>query len=454
MPVLDRTELEASPLADLHAIAGELGLDGFRRLRKADLIDTILGDTGSPASSGEPKPKRSPRMTSKRTVEEPTDEESPAGEELAAERPGRERTTGGRIAGGRSGRERSTAARRTPRGRTAEERASGERASGERVAEGVVEVLAGGSAFLRVHPPGPSDDDLYISAAQVRRCELASGDSVSGPVRLARRSERHPSLTRIDTINGKPADSRPVASTAGLRGSGGAADRYDELPVVFPSEPLAMASKDPTLAAIDRLAPLGRGSRAVIVGATRAGKTEALRRMLVPLAGRPDLEVALVLVGVRPEEIGEWQAGPVAPSATLTFAASADAQGQAVERTLARAKRVAMDGGHAVLLIDSLDGLHPQAARKVLACARNLSDGGSLTVIGTAARPFGGETTVIALDAALASTGLLPALDVMNSGTLRPELLVGEQGAQAIIRARASHKQPAAASRRGWLHGR
>ncbi len=119
----------------------------------------------------------------------------------------------------------------------------------------------------------------------------------------------------------------------------------------------------------------------------------------------------MVLVGVRPEEIAEWQEGPVAPVAALSFAASADAQGQAVERAVDGAKRVAARGGHAVVLIDGLDGLHPQAARKALAAARNLRDGGSLTVIATAARPFGGETTVIALDVALTDTAL-PILDL------------------------------------------
>jgi transcription termination factor Rho len=91
-----------------------------------------------------------------------------------------------------------------------------------------------------------------------------------------------------------------------------------------------------------------------------------------------------------------------------------------------------------VLLVDSLDGLHPHAARKALAAARNLRESGSLTVIATASRPFGGETTLIALDAALTSTGRQPILDLLASGTLRAELLVGEDGARAIAQARAS----------------
>jgi transcription termination factor Rho len=119
------------------------------------------------------------------------------------------------------------------------------------------------------------------------------------------------------------------------------------------------------------------------------------------------------------------------------LASSADAQGQVVERAIDAGRRVAGRGGHAVVLIDGLDGLHPQAARKALAAARNLRDAGSLTVIATAGRPFGGETTVIALDASLTATGRQPILDLAASGTLRPELLVGDDGAEAITKARA-----------------
>jgi transcription termination factor Rho len=420
MTVLDRSELQASPLADLHLIADQIGLEGFRRLRKADLIDAILGekeeDAGDSdgAPSGEEPERRAPARRSRSTrsrrggsaAKSPTDAKPAAGED---EEPAP------RLSGG-------APAVRRGRGR-AERETPGE--SG-RIAEGVVEVLGNGSAFLRIDPPKPSDEDVYISAAQVRRCELVSGDRVSGPARTPRRSERYSSLVRIDTINGEPADSVSEGT------------RYEDLPVSYASERLAFDSEDATLKAIEWLTPLGRGSRAVIVGGARAGKTETLRRILGALAARDGLELTLVLAGVRPEEVGEWQTGPVAPSAALAFAASPDAQGQAVEPAIETAKRVAARGGDAVVLIDGLDGMHPHTARKVLAAARNLKDGGSLTVIATAARPFGGETTVIALDAVRASTGQPTALDLVGSGTLRPELLVGEDGAEAITRARAT----------------
>ena len=146
----------------------------------------------------------------------------------------------------------------------------------------------------------------------------------------------------------------------------------------------------------------------------------------------------LVLSGVRPEEVAAWREGPVAPAAALDLGASAELQGQTVEHVVDTAKRVAARGGHVVVLIDTLDWLPPHIARRILAGARNLVEGGSLTLIATATRPLGGESTVIALDVALTSTGRIPALDLAASGVVRPELLVGEDGAEAITKARAS----------------
>jgi transcription termination factor Rho len=454
MPVLARPELEASPLADLHAIANQVGLEGFRRLRKAELIDAILDETVSaaPASDAEgagdgadagSRTRRRRPLRSRRSREdadedasgedaevadvEPTRSASDDGESSTGTRRSRSRKprAGAADASSRSSepasRDRESSARRSGRGQEDD----GAQDAG-RIAAGVVEVLGNGSAFLRVDPPEPSDEDVYISAAQVRRCELVSGDRVTGPVRTPRRSERYPSLVRIDTINGASAD----AVSDGVR--------YDELPVDWPRERLALGSQAPTLEAIEWMTPIGCGSRVVIVGARHAGKSETLLALLEALSGREELELSLVLVGARPEEIAEAQNGPVAPVAALTFAASADTQDQAVERAIDAGKRIAARGGKALVAIDSLDGLHPHAARKALAAARNLRDSGSLTVIATAEQPLGGETTVIALDAALAAAGQHPILDLAASGTLKPELLVGEDGAAAITKARAA----------------
>jgi transcription termination factor Rho len=458
MSVLDRAALEASPLADLHAIASELSIDGYRRLRRPELIDAILasqsddqddaakapvttddaakapvsanGDKAAEKEKDEPeeeKPSRRRRGRrggrSRAAREDSADgkeDGAPEAEEREAKREQRGRDEGEREQRGRAEREAEQPGGDEGEG---EQRGRGERE--DEVVSGVVELLANGSGFLRVAPPEASDDDVYISGAQVKRCELVSGDRISGPRRAPRRSERFASLIRIDTINDRPA--AEVADSA----------RFDDLPAAFPSDRFRLGSDDPTLKAIEWLTPLGRGSRVTIVGPAGAGKTEALRRLATALAEIEGIQLSLALAAVRPEEIAEWGNGPVAPTSAVSFAGSADAQGNAVDLVVDQARRVASRGAHAVVLIDTLDGLHPGVARKATAAARNVVDGGSLTVIATASKPIGGETTVIALDRALASTGRFPALDLAASGTIRAELLVGEAGAEAIVRARA-----------------
>jgi transcription termination factor Rho len=481
MSVLKRATLEASPLADLHALASELAIDGYRRLRREELIDAILsrhaggrvaaadqpdgdrGETDEPRQSGETEePRRSRRRGGRARAgaeaaeggreEAPLDaaaaEQEAAGADDATAGPTPRRPRRGQAAAEpsrRRERREQAATGPSPRRGRREQGAAGEAepisdelldvaaeaaeraaagAEGEEIVEGVVELLPNGSGFLRVHPPDPSDDDVYISAAQVKRCELVSGDRVSGPRRAPRRSERFPSLVRIDTINGAPASEL----AEGLR--------YEELPAEFPNERFKLGSQDPTVKAIEWLTPFGRGSRVCIVGPSRAGKSEALRRLLEALAGDERLHCSLVLAGVRPEEIALWGRGPVRPLAAVSLAQPGEAQLHAVELAVEQAKRLAARGAHALVAIDTLDALPPASARKALAAARNISDGGSLTVIATAREPIGGETTVITLDLALASTGRYPALDLTASGTIHDELLVGTAGSQAIARAR------------------
>ena len=416
--VLDRAALEGSPLSDLHVIAAEIGVEAFRRLRKADLVDAILakqsGEDGAAAeepAEEAPRPKRARRS---RARSKSSDDDTAAAVEAADEADAAEEP------------EEEPRGRRRRRGRREEEPAAEPRAAAEdQVVEGVVELQPNGSGFVRLGAGGAeSDDDVYVSAAQVKRCELVTGDRVGGPVRPPRRSERFPSLIRIDTINGRPADE--VAEGT----------RFEDLPAAFPTERLELGSDDPTVNAVEWLTPFGKGSRVVVTGGPLAGKSDLLRRIAGALSGREGLELTVVLAGVRPEEVGEWGAG-IAPAACAPLGSSPEGQAQVVEQAIELGRRVAARGGDAVVVIDALDQLGPGAARRALSAGRNIPDGGSLTVIAAAAAPLGGETTIVTLDGALTGLRRFPNVDLPASGTMRPELLVGDAGAEKIAQARA-----------------
>ena len=402
MTVFSRDALEGSPLADLHAIAAELGIEGFRRMRKADLVKAIIVDQG-----GDPGPDP-----------EPEEVDDDAGEE-AAEKPARSRSrrsgssssrSGGREGGGSRGgsSSRSEGGRSGGRGGSRSERGSD---GTETNVEGTIEVLGNGSAFVRLKPPGQSDDDVYVSAAQVRRCELKSGDKVAGPARPARRSERYPSLVRVVTINGGSADDVSVGTP------------FDKLEAGFPTKKIGFASKSSTLKTIASNAPFGRGSRVSVVGPFASGRSTTLRMLAAELAAIEDLELAVVLAGVRPEERAEWVAAGVEPAAVETLTASADSQAKALDRAIDAARKVTAKGGHSAVVVDSLDDLDSQTARKALGAARNVPGAGSLTVIAASREPVGGETTLIYLLSQDGGKIGDPAVDKAKSKTLRSNLL-------------------------------
>ncbi|MBJ7243893.1 MAG: Rho termination factor N-terminal domain-containing protein [Solirubrobacteraceae bacterium] len=402
MSVFSRDALEGSPLADLHAIASELGIEGYRRMRKADLVKAIIIDQG-----GDPGPDPEP---------EPVDDD--AGDE-AAEKPARSRSrrsgssssrSGGREGGSSRGgsSSRSEGGRSGGRGGSRSERGSD---GTETEVEGTIEVLGNGSAFVRVKPPGQSDDDVYVSAAQVRRCELKSGDKVAGPARPARRSERYPSLVRVVTINGSSADEVSVGTP------------FDKLEAGFPTQKIGFSSRSSTLKTIASSAPFGRGSRVSVIGPFASGRSTTLRMLAAELAAIEEVELSVVLAGARPEERAEWVAAGIEPAAVETLTASADSQAKAIDRTIESARKVTAKGGHSAVVIDSIDDLDAHAARKALGAARNVPDAGSLTVLAASREPVGGETTLIFLVSQDGGKIGDPAVDKAKSKTLRSNLL-------------------------------
>jgi transcription termination factor Rho len=409
MSVLNRKELADSPLADLHQIASELGVEGYRAMRKDDLIGAILGAGGAAdepagdepavaeALAGEEDAEDASEGTSEDTSEgtsedtsegtsEGTSEDEPdeVPEEEALEPPSRGR--------GRRGGRRSPAAEEEPE-------VVEDEISDEEIATGVLDVLANGSGFVRVDPAGQSRGDVYVSPAQIRRCELRAGDEVSGPARPPRRNERHPSLVRVESVNA--ADAEPVEERPW----------FADLTPVFPSQKLEAPKslKD---------VPFGRGSRVAIAGPPGAGATTLLRNLAGELSGKEEIAVQVVLVGALPEEVTEWRRAEGLDVAGGSFDRSPDAQAQAAELAVERAKRRVERGGHAVVLIDSLEALPAGARRRIFGAGRATEEGGTLTVIaavGGEREPLRWATTRVVLG----SDGKLAP----ESGTVRAEAL-------------------------------
>jgi len=399
MSVFSRDALEGSPLADLHAIAAELGIEGFRRMRKADLVKAIIIDQG-----GDPGPDPEPVA----------DDDGDEAEEKPARSRSRRSGSGGSRSGGREGgasrggSSRSESGRSGGRGGSRSERGSD---GTETNVEGTIELLSNGSAFVRVKPPGKSDEDVYLSAAQVRRCELKSGDKVAGPARPARRSERYPSLVRVVTINGSSADEVTVGTP------------FDKLEAGFPTKKISFGSRNSTLKSIASSAPFGRGSRVSVIGPFASGRSTTLRMLAAELAAIEEIELAVVLAGARPEERAEWVAAGIELTAVETLTASADSQVKAIDRAIESARNVTAKGGHSAVIIDSLDDLDSQAARKALGAARSVPGAGSLTVIAASGALVGGETTLIYLASQDGGKVGDPVVDKARSKTLRSNLL-------------------------------
>jgi transcription termination factor Rho len=376
--VLQRKELEDSPLADLHAIASELGLEGFRTLRRDRLIDSILEAQGG-GGDEQPDEDRDDAEPDEVPSDEALETAGPAGEEEpeVVEEPDEEEPE--------------------PDEEEPEEEEEPEPDEEEEIVAGVLDVLPNGSGFIRTDPGGQSRDDVYVSPAQIRRCELRAGDEIGGPVRPPRRNERHPSLIRVQTVNdgeAEPPEERPY---------------FGELTPVFPTQRLSAPD------ALDS-APFGRGSRVAVAGPPGAGATSLLREIAKMLAANhPDLDLQVVLAGIRPEEVAEWRSAMSSvPVTGGSFERSSDAQAQAAELAIERAKRRAERGGHAVVVVDSLEALPPGAQRRVFGAGRATEQGGTITVIaatGDEREPLRWATTRVVLgpDAGAGAGGTLHA---------------------------------------------
>jgi transcription termination factor Rho len=472
---MTKAELEAKHLAELHELAARSGVPRYRVLERDELIEELLvrgadqaEEAAEPpeatempevAEAAEPEfddvaeaPPPEPEDVAEAPPPEPEPEDvaqpEPAEPEPRRPRFRRRRRREPTVEAEPVPEPRAVEAEPVPEARPAEPEDAGEppeREQGDAVS-GVLEVVSQGHGYLRLAGLEPRSDDVYVSASQIRRCELRPGDEVGGPARPPRRGERHPALTHVETVNG--------AAPSEQRGT-----RFEEMTPVAPRRRLALrpAPGDVLVRAADLLAPLAYGQRVLVRAAPRSGRTTLLRALVRALTGGPEAAATVVLlVDERPEEVTEWRRQ--APEVEIA-AAAADLepaeQARHAELALERAKRRVEAGEDVVLVIDSLTrlalaGREPASVKPFFGAGRELEEegGGSLTVIATAlADPADGdgvlsavattENATLTLDPELAMAGVFPALDAARSYAAGEEALRGDAELAAARRLRA-----------------
>ncbi|MBW3657136.1 MAG: transcription termination factor Rho [Actinobacteria bacterium] len=424
---MDRIVIERKPLAELREIAATLQLEGFHGLKKAELVDLIVGAGGGPnggAANGNGNGRH-------------------AGDD--AERP-RERDR----------------RRRSQGGEERQQREQPDLADAE-VREGVLDLLPEGYGFLRTTGYLAGDLDVYVSQSYVRRFNLRRGDLVSGPIRRNKNSDKFPALARIDTIEGE----RPREHD----------DRVDftKLTPLFPTERLRLETEERapiSMRIVDMMSPIGKGQRGLVVSPPKAGKTTVLKQLAHAIeTNDPDVHLMVLLVDERPEEVTDFQRSTAGEVISSTFDRPADDHTQVAELCLERAKRLVERGRDVVILLDSITrlgrayNLAAPASGRILSggidsaalyppkrffgAARNIEEGGSLTIIATALIDTGSKMDEVIfeefkgtgnmelrLDRKMEQKRIFPAIDIQASGTRREELLLGEDELETVWKLR------------------
>jgi len=325
----------------------------------------------------------------------------------------------------------------------------------EIIGEGVVEVLQDGFGFLRSpdanYLPGP--DDIYVSPSQIRRFSLRTGDTVEGQIRSPKDGERYFALLKVNTINFEDPDKARHKV------------HFDNLTPLYPDERFKMEIEDPTrkdmsARVIDMVAPLGKGQRGLITAPPRTGKTVFLQNVAQSITtNHPECYLIVLLIDERPEEVTDMQRTVNGEVVSSTFDEPAARHVQVAEMVIEKAKRLVEHGRDVVILLDSItrlgrayntvvpssgkvltggvDANALQRPKRFFGAARNIEEGGSLTIIATALIDTGSRmdevifeefkgtgNSEIILDRKMSDKRVYPAIDIQRSGTRKEELLV------------------------------
>lgn len=323
----------------------------------------------------------------------------------------------------------------------------------QHTASGLLEVMTDGFGFLRRQKYYYSDEDIYISASQIRRFSLRNGDLVSGRIRPPKDTERYHALLQVESING---DNPDLVSRR---------KNFTSLVPIHPRQQLRMETEPNVLAMriIDLLIPIGKGQRGLIVSPPKAGKTVLLKQIANSISTNyPEVELIILLVDERPEEVTDMERSVNADVVSSTFDQRPENHIHISELVLERAQRLVEQGHDVAILLDSITrlaraynlvippsgrtlsgGIDPAAfykPKRFFGAARNIDGGGSLTIIATALIDTGSRMDDIIyeefkgtgnmelhLDRRIADRRIFPAIDISRSGTRREELLLDER---------------------------
>ncbi len=463
---MDRSLLEKKQLAELREIASTLDLRGYQRMKKADLVDLIIDAGTSGNGNG------SANASDSATDDDGDRDDASSRDDAPRDRQGGDdASSSGDDDDDDGGRNRNKQRRRKNRGGNGNQ----QELDDAEVREGVLDLLPEGYGFLRTTGYLSGSKDVYVSQSYVRRFHLRRGDRVRGPIRSNNRgNDKFPALARVDAIEGLSVDEHLDDQRA----------VFADLVPVFPDERIALDGEDAPLVArlVDLVAPIGKGQRGLVVAPPRAGRTTVLRELAVAIeAAEPDAHVMVLLIDERPEEITDLQRAIDGEVVASPFDNPAEDHTAVAELALERAQRLVERGRDVVLLLDSatrlcraydlaspgsgrtlpggLDASALYPVKRFLGAARNVEDGGSLTIVATALDTdapseavvvdelAGAATMQLWLDGDLASRGIFPAIDVRRSGTHREELLrdADELEAARAARANLADRDPAEA---------
>lgn len=424
-------ELEQKTLAELRAQAKAMGIPAISALRKGELIEKIRG-------RAEAKPFRAESRT--RAADAPVQRVTAYGFSLKKEEPRQERPQAERMQ-----------AEPSEPPQTKEHFIE----SGE-MGEGILEILPDGYGFLRAENCLPGANDVYVSPSQIRRFNLKTGDAVKGNIRPAREGEKVGGLVFVQSVNGD----RPERAVH--------RPNFEDLTPIYPEEKLHLETERQELSGriIDLIAPIGKGQRGMIVAPPKVGKTILLTKMANAITkNHKEVHLIVLLIDERPEEVTDIQRSIEGENVQIvysTFDEEPEHHKKVTEMVLERAKRMVEQGKDLVILLDSITrlaraynltippsgrtlsgGLDPAALympKRLFGAARNIENGGSLTILATALVDTGSKMDEVVfeefkgtgnmelvLDRKMAERRIFPAVDIIKSGTRREEKLFSQE---------------------------